>query len=210
MESAAEKLAQHLSEHPELDLADVSIALAVGQPELEWRRAVVAADRDEAIERLRKGTGKGVWSSSERAIARPLAFVLAGVGEHVAGAGQGPLRGRAGLPRCRGSLCGNSPAGDELGHPGVDVPGGAAGGQLASRRWWRAQGDLGGAAGGICPGLGPGADVAELGDRAGGRAGLQRRRVRRGGRRPECCGLRTRWCWLPGERNGSARWPNRE
>ena len=89
MESAAGRLAEHLSEHPELDLADVSIALALGQPELEWRRAVVAGGRDEAIERLRKGTGKGVWTSPERAMTRPLAFVLAGVGEHVAGVGRG-------------------------------------------------------------------------------------------------------------------------
>ena len=66
----------------------MSYTLAVGRPESEWRRAVVAGDRGEAIERLRKGTGKGVWSSSERAVNRPVAFVLAGVGEQAAGAGR--------------------------------------------------------------------------------------------------------------------------
>jgi thioesterase domain-containing protein/malonyl CoA-acyl carrier protein transacylase/acyl carrier protein len=71
------------------DLPDASFTLAVSRPALPWRRAVVAASRTETIERLRKGSGKGVWTSAAATPKRPLAFVLAGVGEQAGGAGRG-------------------------------------------------------------------------------------------------------------------------
>ena len=89
MVTAAERLAERLEEKSDGDLFDVSHELAFEPSADGWRRAVVAGGRAEAIERLRKGTGKGVWSSSERAVDRPVAFVLAGVGEQTAGAGRG-------------------------------------------------------------------------------------------------------------------------
>jgi thioesterase domain-containing protein/malonyl CoA-acyl carrier protein transacylase/acyl carrier protein len=104
MESGAVRLAEHLEKLGEQELPDVSYTLAVGRPAFEWRRAVVAGSRAEAIERLRKGTGKGVWSSSQGASSRPVAFVLAGVGEQTAGAGRGLYEGepafRAAADRC--------------------------------------------------------------------------------------------------------------
>ena len=104
MESGAARLAEHLEEFGDPELPDVSYTLAVEQRAFEWRRAVVAGSRAEAIERLRKGTGKGVWSSSERALNRPVAFVLAGVGEQSGGAGRGLYEGepafRAAVDRC--------------------------------------------------------------------------------------------------------------
>ena len=104
VESGAARLAEHLEEFGDPELPDVSYTLAVEQRAFEWRRAVVAGSRAEAIERLRKGTGKGVWSSSERALNRPVAFVLAGVGEQSGGAGRGLYEGepafRAAADRC--------------------------------------------------------------------------------------------------------------
>jgi thioesterase domain-containing protein/malonyl CoA-acyl carrier protein transacylase/acyl carrier protein len=104
VEIGAKRLAEHLEELGNSELPDVSYTLAVWRQKFEWRRAVVAGSRAEAIERLRKGTGKGVWSNSESARSRPPAFVLAGVGEHAGGAAQGLYEGepafRAAADRC--------------------------------------------------------------------------------------------------------------
>jgi thioesterase domain-containing protein/malonyl CoA-acyl carrier protein transacylase/acyl carrier protein len=91
--SCSARLADRLDELDDPALPDVSYSLAVDPPALAWRRAVVADSRTQAIDRLRKGTGKGVWSGSEPATLRPVAFVLAGVGEQAAGAGRGLYEG---------------------------------------------------------------------------------------------------------------------
>ena len=88
LETASGQLADRLEGLEDQELPDVSHALAVERSESKWRRAVVAGSRAEAIERLRKGTGKGVWSSSEPTNKRSVAFLLAGVGEQTAGAGR--------------------------------------------------------------------------------------------------------------------------
>jgi thioesterase domain-containing protein/malonyl CoA-acyl carrier protein transacylase/acyl carrier protein len=102
--SCSARLADRLDELDDPALPDVSYTLAVDPPALAWRRAVVADSRTQAIERLRKGTGKGVWSGSEPATGRPVAFVLAGVGEQAAGAGRGLYEGepafRAAVDQC--------------------------------------------------------------------------------------------------------------
>ncbi len=89
MESAAGRLGNHLSGLHDQQIADVCYSLATGPPALEWRRVVVGVTRDELIERLHKGTGRGVWSGLEPTIERPVAFVLAGVGEQAGGVGRG-------------------------------------------------------------------------------------------------------------------------
>ncbi|MBV9355129.1 MAG: hypothetical protein JO023_06325, partial [Chloroflexi bacterium] len=60
--AATERLAEHLASHPEQALADVAYTLAVGRREFEWRRAVVCQDRQEAVARLRRAGGPGVWT----------------------------------------------------------------------------------------------------------------------------------------------------
>jgi thioesterase domain-containing protein/malonyl CoA-acyl carrier protein transacylase len=104
MVTAAERLAERLEELGDGVLSEMSQTLAIRLPACGWRRAVVAGGRADSIERLRKGTGKGVWNSSERALDRPVAFVLAGVGEHAAGAGRGLYESepafRAAADRC--------------------------------------------------------------------------------------------------------------
>jgi thioesterase domain-containing protein/malonyl CoA-acyl carrier protein transacylase len=93
MEQSAARLAEHLDQMEDGELADVSDASALERPVLPWRRAVVAESRQQASERLREGTGKGVWNSIEPVQTRPVAFVLAGVGEQTAGAGKGLYEG---------------------------------------------------------------------------------------------------------------------
>ena len=104
MECAAERLADHLKEHEDQELSDVSYSLAVGQRQFEWRRVAVGASREELIERLRKGAGRGAWSGSEPTVQRPVAFVLAGIGEQAAGTGRGLYDGepafRAAADQC--------------------------------------------------------------------------------------------------------------
>ena len=88
----------------ETDLPDVSYTLAVRRPEFEWRRAAVGGSREELIERLRKGSGQGRLEQFGAGGERPVAFVLAGVGEQTAGAGRGLYEGepafRAAADQC--------------------------------------------------------------------------------------------------------------
>ena len=93
--SDSERLADHLAGDAGTELSQVCGDMALERRQLAWRRAVVGGSREQMIERLRAGTGKGVWTGSEPAVKRPVAFVLAGVGEHVAGAGRGLYEGEA-------------------------------------------------------------------------------------------------------------------
>jgi thioesterase domain-containing protein/malonyl CoA-acyl carrier protein transacylase/acyl carrier protein len=104
MEGAADRLAGYIAGCAEGDLPDVSYTLAVGWPAFEWRRSAVGGGREELIERLRKGTGRGAWTGADRAARRPVAFILAGVGEQAAGVGRGLYEGepafRDAVDRC--------------------------------------------------------------------------------------------------------------
>jgi amino acid adenylation domain-containing protein/non-ribosomal peptide synthase protein (TIGR01720 family) len=63
--SATQRLARHLGEHPELDLADVAYTLQVGRKRFRERRALVCRDAVEAIEAL-EGKDPGRLLSGER------------------------------------------------------------------------------------------------------------------------------------------------
>ena len=95
LQRAAERLASQLEEDAggELDDPGQGSSLPAAGPDLAWRRAVVGAGREEMAERLKKGSGKGSWSGAEPAVRRPVAFLLAGVGEQVAGSGRGLYEG---------------------------------------------------------------------------------------------------------------------
>ena len=89
METAADLLAGYLEECSEEMLPDVCYTLATQQPTQDWRRMAVGGRREELIERLRKGTGRGAWTNPESSVEKPVAFILAGVGEQAAGVGRG-------------------------------------------------------------------------------------------------------------------------
>ena len=88
LEAASARLAGYLDRDAETEPSDVTEIAAEGAHESGWRRAVIGANRAELVERLRNGTGKGVWTSSEGVVRRDVAFILAGVGEQAAGVGR--------------------------------------------------------------------------------------------------------------------------
>ena len=59
LDEAAHRLAVHLDDHPELDLADVAWTLQIGREAHRHRRFAVCADRTETIAALSGGTGAG-------------------------------------------------------------------------------------------------------------------------------------------------------
>jgi acyl transferase domain-containing protein len=54
LRATVRRLADHLAGRPELGLADVAHTLQVGRKHFEWRAAVVAADRVNLLDRLRR------------------------------------------------------------------------------------------------------------------------------------------------------------
>ncbi len=106
LDAATARLAAHLAAHAEEDLADVAYTLQVGRKEMEQRRVLVAADREDAIaaladpRRLLAGTPLGK---------RPrVVFLFSGHGAQHAGMGAELYRGepvfRAALDRCAAGL----------------------------------------------------------------------------------------------------------
>lgn len=78
-----ERLAKHL-ESTELPLADVAYTLAVGRRQLEFRRALVCRDREDAIAVLSGGDSKRPLISARETGAPQLAFLFSGQGsQHV-------------------------------------------------------------------------------------------------------------------------------
>ncbi|MFE0043488.1 type I polyketide synthase [Streptomyces albireticuli] len=79
----ARRLADHLAHHPDLDLGDVAHTLTRGRQAFATRGAVVAADREEAVEALRRlaDTGTGTTAGHEA----PVAFLFPGQGAQYAG-----------------------------------------------------------------------------------------------------------------------------
>ncbi|MBK6685781.1 MAG: SDR family NAD(P)-dependent oxidoreductase [Deltaproteobacteria bacterium] len=62
LDDGARALAQHLRDHPELDLADVAWTLQVGRRAFAERRVLAASSREEAIELLEKLDPKRVFT----------------------------------------------------------------------------------------------------------------------------------------------------
>lgn len=78
LETATANLAQHLQQHPDLNLADVAYTLQVGRRSFEHRRTVVCKDIQDAIAALQ--TPKRVLNNIQDGIERPVAFMFTGLG----------------------------------------------------------------------------------------------------------------------------------
>jgi acyl transferase domain-containing protein len=78
LEHATARLADHLRRHPGLDLADVAYTLQVGREGFSHRRALVCADRDDAIEALQDPLR--FMSAPPTAAAPLIAFMFPGGG----------------------------------------------------------------------------------------------------------------------------------
>ena len=80
LDGACERLASHLEDHPELDLADVAFSLQTSREELERRRILVAKDRGEAIELLKGLDPRRVFTHSVTEGRASLVFMFSGGG----------------------------------------------------------------------------------------------------------------------------------
>ncbi len=90
LREAASRLAAHIEEHPELELADLSFSLATTRAQLEQRAAVVGTEREQILTALRSlATGEPSPDTHE-ATARNgrLALLFTGQGSQRAGMGR--------------------------------------------------------------------------------------------------------------------------
>lgn len=87
VEGAAQQLADHLEQNPEVELADVAHTLITGRRTMDHRRVVTAATRDDAIALLRTPDRHRSFSSETPAEGARLGFMFPGGGSQYAGMG---------------------------------------------------------------------------------------------------------------------------
>jgi amino acid adenylation domain-containing protein len=86
LEAATARLAEHLEQHPEVELADAAFTLQVGRRVFEHRRTVLCRDREDALVALRSPER---WTSGSGDIGeRPVAFLFPGQGSQHANMGR--------------------------------------------------------------------------------------------------------------------------
>jgi acyl transferase domain-containing protein len=100
LDAMAERLAAHLDNNPDADLADTAFTLRVGRRELEHRRAVVCTGRAGAVAALRSGRAV----SGQAVDGRAAAFLFPGLGGQHPGMASGLLAGPNVEPLFRGEI----------------------------------------------------------------------------------------------------------
>jgi acyl transferase domain-containing protein len=89
LDAATSRLADHLHDHPEQDLADVAWTLQCGRVAFAHRRALVAADTAQAVDALRAPARPPMLAGRHAGGTRPVAFLFSGQGSQHAGMGRG-------------------------------------------------------------------------------------------------------------------------
>ena len=82
LQTATGRLASHLNDHPELDLADVAATLHAGRDVFEHRRAVVCRDLPDAVSALAGAPGCPMRTAPTATV-----FLFPGTGDHHPGMG---------------------------------------------------------------------------------------------------------------------------
>ncbi|MBL8346079.1 MAG: SDR family NAD(P)-dependent oxidoreductase [Rubrivivax sp.] len=108
LDAACARLAAHLAQHPEQDLADVAHTLKVGRRAFAHRRALVVNGREQAVAALQAPQRGGVLSGHHEGGERPVAFLFSGQGSQHEGMGRGLYETqpeyRAAVDRCAALL----------------------------------------------------------------------------------------------------------
>ena len=89
LDAATERLADHLQQHPEIDLADAAFTLQVGRRSFRHRRMLVARSREDAVRQLRSRDPLRVWTSEPASGPVSVAFLFPGQGAQRAAMGSG-------------------------------------------------------------------------------------------------------------------------
>ncbi len=94
LERMTDGLADRLEGNPDLSLADAAYTLRVGRRPFAYRRAVLAATREEAAAALRERDPQRAWTAARETAAgrRSVAFLLPGVGDQYPGLARGLYR----------------------------------------------------------------------------------------------------------------------
>ncbi|HEX7239910.1 MAG TPA: type I polyketide synthase, partial [Longimicrobiaceae bacterium] len=82
LEAATDRLARHLREHPEQELADVAHTLRVGRRRFGHRRALVVRGREEAAAALESRDASRIRDAAEEWDERDVVFLFPGLGDH--------------------------------------------------------------------------------------------------------------------------------
>jgi acyl transferase domain-containing protein/acyl carrier protein len=89
LDQMTSNLADHLESHPGLDFADVAFTLQVGRRGLEHRRIAVCHEAADAIEILRGGDPRRVFTTWREEGERPVVFLFSGLGGQYVNMGRG-------------------------------------------------------------------------------------------------------------------------
>ncbi|GAA5506882.1 SDR family NAD(P)-dependent oxidoreductase [Novipirellula caenicola] len=89
LDEQCDRLADHLEQNPDLDLADVAYTLCVGREAFEHRRVFVSRDRQQAIETLRTRDTRHVFTSHADTKQNSYTFMFPGGGAQYLQMGRG-------------------------------------------------------------------------------------------------------------------------
>ncbi|BAY41880.1 beta-ketoacyl synthase (plasmid) [Nostoc sp. NIES-2111] len=88
LETATDNLAQHLMQHPDLNLADVAYTLQVGRREFNHRRVLVCEDIQDAIATLQNRASQRIFTHYQEPSDRPITFMFPGQGSQYVNMGK--------------------------------------------------------------------------------------------------------------------------
>jgi acyl transferase domain-containing protein/acyl carrier protein len=88
LETATKNLAQHLRQHPDVNLADVAYTLQVGRGVFNYRRVVVCQSTQEAINALETIDSQQVLTHFQEPTQRSITFMFPGQGAQYVGMGK--------------------------------------------------------------------------------------------------------------------------
>ncbi len=87
LDQASQNLAAHLREHPDVSIADVAYTLQTGRKEFGFRRAIVAADAQDAADALERGATSRAMTSHYKGETPAVVFMFPGGGSQYGGMG---------------------------------------------------------------------------------------------------------------------------